>query len=466
MTMSRWAWAGKLAAVAGTVLLIWVVLLRIDFLVAERRATQREAVASVQQSYAGAQSLLGPILQRSCTEHWTESVGVGLAMRTEARQAERLLLVTPTEAQIDGDARSDPRYRGLFKVNGFGARFTVRARFESLDGLAARPEHAGASISCSPVRLWLATSDVRGLRAAAVSLQGEPLAVRPGTGHPGNPRGLHAELPGTAALAPGQVPPGPLASTVTLELVGTGTLAVVPAAEQTRWTLRSDWPHPSFGGRFLPAKREVGDDGFQAEWVVGSLATTAAADACDGHVACAPPSAQPLAGRPCLETLAVDFIDPVSPYSLSDRAIKYGLLFVLLTFGAVGLAETLSLGRVRRVHPVQYALVGLALSLFFLLLLSLSEHLPFGWAYAVAATACVGLLGYYGVEMLGSRGAGSLFGAGMALLYGLLYLLLKQEQSALVIGSVGLFGALAAVMALTRRVDWYRLGPMPRAVRL
>jgi inner membrane protein len=115
-------------------------------------------------------------------------------------------------------------------------------------------------------------------------------------------------------------------------------------------------------------------------------------------------------------------------------------------------------GRVRRVHPIQYALVGLALSLFFLLLLSLSEHLPFATAYAAASTACVVLLGFYARHMLGRPLDGWLFGGGMALLYGLLYLLLLREQTALVLGSLGLFAALALVMVLTRRVDWYRLG--------
>jgi inner membrane protein len=142
---------------------------------------------------------------------------------------------------------------------------------------------------------------------------------------------------------------------------------------------------------------------------------------------------------------------------LSDRAIKYGLLFVALTFASVALAELLARSRVRRVHPVQYAMVGLTLCLFFLLLLSLSEHLAFATAYAVAASACVLLLGIYARHMLGSARDGWLFGAGMALLYGMLYLLLLREQTALVLGSVGLFAALAVVMLLTRRVDWYRL---------
>lgn len=236
-----------------------------------------------------------------------------------------------------------------------------------------------------------------------------------------------------------------------IDLVGTAALALVPAAESTTWSLRSDWPHPSFGGRFLPIQREIGDAGFNARWVLSSLATSAPQEIVN-----------PGAKKPSLaslDTLAVDFVDPVNPYTLSDRAIKYGMLFVALSFAAVALAELLARGRVRRVHPVQYALVGLTLCLFFLLLLSLSEHLAFATAYTVAAAACVLLLGSYARHMLGSVRDGWLFGAGMALLYALLYQLLLREQTALVLGSVGLFAALAAVMLLTRRVDWYRLAP-------
>ena len=156
----------------------------------------------------------------------------------------------------------------------------------------------------------------------------------------------------------------------------------------------------------------------------------------------------------CLDLMSVAFIDPVNPYVLSDRAIKYDLLFIVLTFIAVGLIEVLS---GRRVHPVQYLLVGLALSLFFLLLLSLSEHLPFEAAYAAAASACAVLLGVYAAAMLGRWLSGVLFGLGIGLLYGLLYVLLQLEQNALVIGSVMLFAALATVMMLTRRIDWYAL---------
>jgi len=234
----------------------------------------------------------------------------------------------------------------------------------------------------------------------------------------------------------------PLDITVTLQLTGTSRFAVVPAATATAVTLRSDWPHPSFGGRFLPLPetRTVDANGFSAQWAVSDLATDAVASV--------------LKGDKQLDTLDFSMVDPINPYVLSDRAIKYGLMFIVLTFVCVGMLELL-VGR--RVHPVQYLLVGLAISFFFLLLLSLSEHVGFGVSYGAAAAAVVALLAFYGTAMLGHVGRGLGFGALIALLYASLYIVLIQEQAALLIGALLLFGVLTVVMVLTRRIDWYAL---------
>lgn len=435
----------KVMAVLATVVLISVVLARIGWLVDERQVYQHEAVDSVQQSYAGAQTLMGPVLQRQCVEEWEVVQG----SRTEVARRGFALQAVPAELVASTKTQADARYRGLFKVNGYNASVELQARWPQLAALQPRAENAGGRVSCQAPTVWVAVSDPRGLRSARIQLAGRTLELQPGTGHKTWKDGLHAGLP--AALADG----GALELNVALDLVGTAELAVVPAARSVQWTLAADWPHPSFGGRFLPVTREVRDDGFDARWSVSALASNAAqiVEQAGGE--------KPRLGS--LDTLAVTFTDPVNPYVLADRAIKYGLLFVVLTFAAVALAETLARRRVRRVHPVQYALVGLALALFFLLLLALSEQLPFAAAYGLAAAACVLLLGSYGRHMLGGVRDGWLFGAGMALLYGLLYLLLLREQTALLVGSLGLFAALAAVMLLTRRLDWYRLGAAPAA---
>jgi inner membrane protein len=410
----------------------------------ERQQRFRDAEASVEQSQAGRQALLGPVLHSSCVEEW-DTVSEGADRGTTTHRRDITLSATPRQLDLQVRVNMEPRYRGLFKVNTYSAKAVVKAQWAALDALRPTPEHAGARVSCQAPVLMVGVSDARGIRQALVQVGGATLPVAAGTGHKSHPRGFHAVLP--EALRQSD---RPLRAEVTLELVGTTELAVAPVADDTRVQLDANWPHPSFGGRFLPVNREVRADGFSATWQMSSLATTAPLDFARGAALCASEEAE----AKCVESFNVAFIDPVNPYSLSDRAIKYGLLFIALTYVAVGMAEVM---RRRRVHPIQYLLTGCALSIFFLLLLSLSEHFSFALSYAVASVASAGLLGFYGAHLLGGWRAGLGFGAGIAGLYVALYALLQMEQTALVIGSVLLFCVLATVMTLTRRVDWYAL---------
>jgi inner membrane protein len=427
--------------------------------VAEREGRLREAQRSVSDSLAGAQTLAGPLLRRQCTERWREEQGEGKDRRTVELQREIVLSALPQRLAVDATAHIEPRYRGIFRINGYALKATLAADWSNLRALQPPPPRAGVEQACADPVLWVGVADPRGIRSAGITLDGADLAVRPGTPAAHVPRGFQAAWPAgrpfDAAAAP--------QARITLELVGSEDLAFAPIGEQSQFKLASDWPHPSFNGRFLPAQRTISETGFQAEWRLSALASRSGQELLDGHALCGPGGVQAgnaQAPTSCLETFGVAFIDPVSTYVLSDRATKYGLLFIALTFVGVGLVEVM---RRLRVHPVQYALVGSALALFFLLLVSLGEHLVFGLAYAVAALACTLLLGWYGAHVLHGRRAGLALGGGIALLYGVLYLLLKSEQSALMRGSGLLFGVLAAVMVVTRRVDWYSIAAQWRS---
>ncbi|MGM9487798.1 cell envelope integrity protein CreD [Ideonella sp. YS5] len=457
-TLSQSPWA-KLMAIGAIVGILTLVLARIGWLVDERRGRQLEAIQSVQQSQAGAQAVLGPWLHRRCTEEWETDVGEGKERRQQTQRREFTLDLAATRLHVASQAMAETRYRGLFKVNGYLGRLAFDADWANLAALEPTGSVRGSRLACEPVELLLAITDTRGVQRAELQLDGQSLPVAAGTGHPKYARGLHAALPERAKAEP-------LKAHLAIDLRGTGRLDLVPAAGQTEWDLRADWPHPSFGGRFLPAEREVAEGGFHAVWRVSELASSAPRDLVEGTPLCAgrvdasaayDDGTVDRSAAPCLDSLAVTFIDPINPYVLADRATKYGLLFVVLTFVAVALTEVLARPRVRRIHPVQYALVGLALSLFFLLLLALSEHLSFEWAYAAASLGCAGVLAYYGSHLLGGWRGGLGFGAALAAMYGLLYVLLTREQTALVVGALGLFALLAVVMALTRRIDWYRL---------
>ena len=464
----------KLAALAAVTLLLLFGLGLIEDVVRDRQRYRNLTAQNVADSLAGPQTLMGPLIHSACVESWDVETGKGDERRMVEKRREFLLTAMPEQLKLRTGAAMEERARGLHKVNTFNLKAHVTAQWGSLASLQPQSTVKGSRMHCGAPIVMVAVGDARGIRTAQLTLDNTALALKPGTFHPTYARGLHAAL---SESVRGQAPG--LTATLDLELVGTERLSIVPLGGNTEVQMTSGWPHPSFGGRFLPSEREVKDDGFSAQWRLSSLATTAQADIAEGKRVCVDGEAQ---DSGCADSFGVAFIDPVNPYSLSDRATKYGVLFIALTFVAVGLFELMGNGphapplrgslppegaafsswggpatKRLRVHPMQYLLVGSALCSFFLLLVSLSEHLPFGVSYTVAATACVLLLAYYASHMLGSLARGLPLGAGVALLYGLLYVLLQLEQTALVVGAVTLFLVLAAVMVLTRNVNWYGL---------
>ena len=243
-------------------------------------------------------------------------------------------------------------------------------------------------------------------------------------------------------------------------LGGTESLALVPLAKSNMFELAFGWPHPQLR-RQLPAAFAHASMP-RLPRAVGGLV---AGDQCPGAV---PRRQDPAVvgttsnrrdgvdaiGTDAIDAVGVSLVDPVNVYSQADRATKYGLLFVLLTFVGFFLFELI---KQLPIHPIQYGLVGLSLAIFFLLLVSLSEHIDFGWAYLVASVACIGLIGFYLSAVLRSAARGVGFAAMLATLYGALYGLLVSEDNALVLGAGLLFLVLAAIMVVTRKVDWYQI---------
>ncbi len=428
------AFRGKAIALVGVIAALLIGLSSIDGLVNERRARQQEAQASVADALAGAQTLQGPMLRRQCSETWEVEELVDKTRKLVPQRRDFTLTAWPASVDVQATVGIEARFRGLFKINSYLSNIQMQATWPELLALQGAAKHKGGRVQCEAVQVSLTLSDARGIRSASVQQAGTALALRPGSLLKKGASGFQAEL---AAHKEGE----PLRLDLALELAGTQQFAWVPVGGQTRVKLTSNWPHPSFTGRYLPTQREVSAQGFHALWQVNALAS-----------GCEPVKAE-AAG--CAEQFGVSFIDPVNAYSLSDRALKYGVLFIVLSFIAVGLIEVL---KRLRVHPMQYLLVGCALVVFFMLLLSLSEHLPFAQAYLCAAGACTALLTYYASHVLAGWRAGLAFGAGIGLLYAALYALLQLEQTALVMGALLLFAVLSAVIVATRKLNWYTLG--------
>lgn len=455
----------KVLLVLGMTLAILVPLTMVRGLIGERQSYRVQAVADISRSYAGAQSFVGPVLVVPYTEITEvverDALGVGRKVLRRQRSAWTYF---PSTLDVRGPLKPATKQRGLHQVRVYQWHGQAHARFD-----IRLPDDAEPGRERRIGQPWLSygIADVRGLVGApTLRINGRAAAVEEGLGSREG-SGLHARL---LAPTPGQR----LVLQASLQFVlgGTESLALVPLAESNRFDLDSRWPHPSYGGS-SPHSDHIDAKGFRASWRVASVATNAQAQYLAGKTL---PSLERGSYRASgrsdavqaseLDAVTVSLVDPVNIYSQADRATKYGLLFVLLTFVGFFLFELI---KQLPIHPIQYALVGLSLAIFFLLLVSLSERIAFGWAYVIASIACIGLIGFYLSAVLRSVARAIGFAAMLATLYGALYGLLVSEDNALVMGAGLLFLVLAVIMVVTRKVDWYQIAgtrqPSERTLR-
>jgi inner membrane protein len=375
--------------------------------------------------------LIGPVLVRPYTQTTeTTEVSENGAKKTIARKLELTARTFPQVLDVQGALRPSERRHGLYTVQVYEFQGELKGSLEVVDPLTE-----GIVVWGEPY-LELSVADVRGIvgtprvlvnGVTETMLQGAPET----TGWQPN---LRVPLRGVS------VQKGHLNFVLELNLAGTETLGIAPVGDSNHLEIQSSWKSPLFDGQFLPRTREVGSGGFRAAWDVSSLASGT-------QVQMETDPAK------TIDLIHVGLTTLVDPYTLSNRAVKYGILFVALTFGGFLMFELI---KQLPIHPVQYLLVGFGLAIFFLLLVSFSEHIAFGLAYLIASVACIGLLTFYLSYVLQSVERGLGFGAILTTLYAAIYGLLISEDNALVLGSSMLFCLLATVMYVTRKVDWYR----------
>jgi inner membrane protein len=227
------------------------------------------------------------------------------------------------------------------------------------------------------------------------------------------------------------------------------SIRILPIGETTQARVRSNWPSPSYQGGFLPANHTLSESGFNAEWEISYLSRsiplfwlTDEKGDMDGNI------------NFQKELFGVDFFKPLDHYALNERAVKYAILFLVIPFLTLFFLEVFSR---KSIHPAQYLLSGLANVIFYLLLLSISEHLPFSTAYLIAASALTVMMMLYARSLLETWARSAYMGLVMALLYLILYLTLNAEDWALLIGSIAAFANCGVVMFLTRKLDWRNL---------
>ena len=429
----RWIGVGMLA------LVLLIPLQMVGSVVRERHQTYQGVVADIAGSWSGEQLLSGPILIVPFNERVerrdeviTADGDKEVVQRWET--CRRLAAILPDVLTLDGELVPETRRRGIYRVQVYSAKVVVSGSFRdpraAVEGLSAADRLEGIDWSSAVVGFGL--SDPRGIVAAdGGELDGRALQLRPGTTLAEMlPRGFHAAVGETAGDG--------LEVRLPLTIRGSGSFRFLPLGEATRAALRSGWPHPSFIGGVLPVERAVDDDGFSAEWAISLLNRSF-------------PQAFTVGSAVALDEISsgVRLFEPVALYDLVTRAVKYGLLFIALTFLTLGLIELVT---GVRLSLVQYLLIGVALALFFLILVALAEHVGFAIAYLLAAATVVALNTLYCAAILRRRGTAALVGGVLTALYGVLYTILKAEDFALLGGTVLLIVALAVTMFLTRRI--------------
>ncbi|MEM7282873.1 MAG: cell envelope integrity protein CreD [Pseudomonadota bacterium] len=433
----------KIGLLAVVGLLLLIPLEMIFGVVSERSSYRLQVEREIAQSWTGTQILSGPILVLPYeveydVEFWDKNLEEYV---TQKKSQWEEAYIVPEMLTIDSSVATEKRWRGLYGVPVYTGEFSLIGQIDPNTFLEVSSSVEGFKTSGTP-SLSIHVQDVRGIGLNPKLIwQGETLGFESGTTLNHLPSGIHAVLPELGSTQ-GQA----IKFEISMELRGSRQLMLVPTGENSRVTVSSPWPHPSFTGKFLPTQHQIDSDGFFAEWQVSSFSTSLkqTVDTCLNS-GC----------RSLLDTaFGIGFIDTVDIYQQVTRATKYGVLFILLTFVVFFLTEVFVASPL---HPIHYGLVGFALTVFFLLLLSLSEHIGFGLAYGISALACVGLLSFYMRGVLQSRAHAVLYSVGLIFLYLTLYVILQAEDFALLMGSVLLFIVLSTVMIITRKVDWYRL---------
>jgi inner membrane protein len=443
----------KLALTIIVAMVLTIPLFSIYLLNYDRQSQMREATVSITGGWGDKQAMNGPLLVIPYRASATETVVENGQSVTRSRDVMRELTLAPEVAELSTDLSPKVRKRSIYEAVVYDARVSGKARFAFPPDLA-RTGVDPSQMDLARAELRFGLSDPRGLGAnPLVNASGKPLRMQPGGGSGGG-RGFFAWVDATG------LPSQPLVVDFAYEFRGNASLSLEPQAGDTRWTVHSTWPSPSFTGDFLPEHPPVTEKGFDAAYRIGNLALgRSLVSTSDAGAAAAPPEpvtadqgiARAANDAGSAQTAQIDLIQPVDLYSQVNRAVKYGFLFIGFTFLALLMFDVI--GGVR-VSAVEYLLMGAALVLFFVLLLAFAEVIGFTPAYILASASIAGLNTAYSAAVLGSWRRAGFIGGLLAGLYAVLYILLSLEAFSLLIGSLLLFAALAGVMYATRRIDW------------
>jgi len=433
----------KLTIIGLLALLLLAPLTMIKDTINERERFRSQAKGDIAQSWSESQVFTGPVLVIPFTQSIKKSVYDPQSGKTTEQEEMRrkLVYLIPEQLAIAGNVTTEQRYRGIHSVPVYTANLKVSGHF-ILPGQGTFSADTG-TLNWEEAYISVGVSDIRGIKQQiSLKWNGTEKPFQPGAQMNVFQGGVHAVI---GRLIPSE--PQRYDFDMELALRGMESLRFTPLGKDSKVTLESPWPHPSFTGRFLPESREISDKGFKAVWQTSNFSTNIEEifnNCTDSYC-----------GKLEDTQFGVSLYDAVDIYQQTERSLKYDFLFIGLTFVAFFLFEVL---KRLPIHPIQYGLVGVALAMFYLLLLALSEHIAFALAYFTAGGACVFLLSFYLSYVMRSAWRGVGFGGLLATLYGVLYVLISSEDTSLLMGALLLFIMLTLVMVITRKVNWYQIG--------
>jgi inner membrane protein len=433
---------GKAVVIGFLIIVLLIPLAHVEDLVGERVGMREEAAQRVAQSWGGRQTTAGVLL--AIPVEITRTVIEQTSMNRETQRTEvdrHVVYVLPDTLRVTATADPGTRTVGLYETPVYTARVQIEGDFLKRDFAHLLVEKPEQQVKWQEARFMVLNSEASSLRGVDdLMVAGE--SARVAADSYAGLSGISAPVAEAAVRGDGMIP-----FRVRLTLTGSTSLTFLPLARKADITLKSAWPHPKFEGAPAPLDPRIGDDGFTAKWSVLEINRNFGQAWFDTQVSEGIPAAQAFAHS----GVGATFYEPVDVYQRNYRAVHYAALLIVITFLTFFLWEHLS---GIAIHAMQYLMVGMALALFYLLLLALSEHVSFDLAYGASAAALVCLITVYLSGVLGRWRLALGAGAGLGVLYTLLYWILRSEDYSLLMGALLLFGVLAVLMLATRRIDW------------
>jgi len=422
----------------GTIVIITLLLLipasMIRLLIIERESTQNEAIREVSSKWGEEQTISGPLISIPYYRYIKEFSRKDSTEKIV--QIKEFIHILPTELNISGNINPEKRYRGIYEIVVYNSKLSISGAFNNIDlaSLDIQPRN----ILFDKAEFVIGINDLRGIEEQVIlNWNDQNIAFNPGVSSndvvmSGINALLNLDLKDSSAYN----------FSLELDLKGSQLLYFTPVGRVTNINLRSEWPNPSFKGSFLPDSREVSEKGFVANWNVLHLNRNF-------------PQIW-LGNRHSISdsSFGIDLLLPVDNYQKSYRSIRYAILFIGFTFLTFFFIEVLNKVFI---HPIQYILVGIALIVFYSLLLSISEYLKYNLAFIVSAISTLALIAGYVQAILKSGKLTLLISGILTVLYSFIFTIIQLQDYALLIGSIGIFIILGLVMYFSRKIDWYNV---------